>query len=155
MRAGPRVYIGRVERSASPLSLLAQGRLPVAQVAGVTEAELARVRRLAVARFQAGECGEAASLFGLLVLLEPCVPEHWLCLGFAEAERGQSEAACVAVGRYLDCPELTDLERARGLLFRTRLAALITGVDVERDLAEVARLTARTPSVRELLEQLA
>jgi len=145
--------------AASPLlpdltDALARGRLAIAELAGMTSAELDAVHGMALARLEVGQDAQAAELLGGLVALFPFGPRYWRAYGLAlhrlrslsGARRAYDAALALEPGH----------ETTLGLRGEV-LALLGDHAAARRDLEAAARSTERDVSRRaaELLRRLA
>lgn len=85
---------------------LARGRLAIAEIVGMTAAELDAVHAMALARLDVGQDAQAAELLAGLVALFPFSPRYWRAYGvalhrlrgFAEARRAYDAALALEPG---------------------------------------------------------
>jgi len=77
------------------LKVFEQG-IPLGQVLGITEIQLAEVYRFAYSEFHAGHYEIAAELFKAILKLNPMAPEIGTCLGVCFHRLGKYEQAIIA-----------------------------------------------------------
>jgi len=74
---------------------LREGRLTLAQAAGLTAAELDAIEQAARHLQRQGDLAGAADVLGLLLAYDPYRPEHWQAMGRLQRRIGNPEPARV------------------------------------------------------------